>query len=190
MLLVIYSAPLAGGAFFIHLPPPAVGPSPRNSYNIQHNHQKKPWPVHINDTCARPTLKSAAAPGPRPGTVSLYRWMMKLKVWYGFRSVAAGRRIHARKRPCRPANAEIRPGCGKALPGPLRRHTTTSVSLSAGLAGQGGGGIGEIYQTVTGCAGSRRPLPPEYSLTAAGAFMPLCGIQKTGCALLASPVRL
>nr|CAA73747.1 repA4 [Yersinia enterocolitica] len=41
---------------------------------------------------------------------------------------------HARKRPSRPANAEIRPACGKALSGPLRPRNEAPMLLLAGLA--------------------------------------------------------
>ncbi|EKN6394619.1 hypothetical protein DVQ10_21230 [Yersinia enterocolitica] len=35
--------------------------------------------------------------------------------------------------------------------------------------------------------GYRRHSPTEPLFSTIGAFMPLCGIEKTGCALLASP---
>lgn len=128
----------------------------------------------MNPHSPSPPLKSEAAPGRRPGTTSLLMMDVVTRIMSRYKWCRWSYCIHARKRPSRPANAEIRPDCGKALSGPLRRRTKASALLSAGFSLAGGrDGLLEPINNVTGCAGLRRhSLTVPYSIPA-GASMPL-----------------
>lgn len=91
---------------------------------------------------------------------------------------------HARKRPQWPANAEIRPGCGFALPGPLRRRTDRSVRLKVRMALQEWVGVAGYIRQEPAAPGYRCRSAAEPYAASSGTFMPLKRHTETICVLI------
>nr|AXY98454.1 hypothetical protein MH257753_0143 [Salmonella enterica subsp. enterica serovar Typhimurium]AXY98935.1 hypothetical protein pST1007-1B_LOC0166 [Salmonella enterica subsp. enterica serovar Typhimurium]AXY99082.1 hypothetical protein pST1007-1C_LOC0154 [Salmonella enterica subsp. enterica serovar Typhimurium]AXY99212.1 hypothetical protein pST1007-1D0137 [Salmonella enterica subsp. enterica serovar Typhimurium] len=98
----------------MHLPPQAAGPDQSYfSYNTQTEPPGK-TPVPRRTEATKPSFitEKRRRPAQRAGTTSLL--IMNVVTKHSHRCQSSGwkYRVHARKRPSRPANAEIRPDFG------------------------------------------------------------------------------
>ena len=102
---------------------------------------------HRSDTPSPfPPLKSAPAPGRRPGVKSLLMMDVVTRVLCCCERCRGSFRVHARKRPSRPANAEIRHGYGYRLAVTTpTAHRCFFIAVGGLWSYRGKGWIGETY---------------------------------------------
>lgn len=152
------SRPRRFGNNIKYLPPPCGGHGHRRniSYSIQKSFSAKQTSAGLPGKCPSPPLKSAAAPGLRPGVMSL---LMMGVVTTNFTAVGdsvVSSEVHARKR-LNGANAEIRPDSSYRFVGttPIAYRSVCGVFSRYCLAGKGG--LAEPVNPAAGYAGRRRP---------------------------------
>ena len=98
----------------MHLPPQAAGPDQSHfSYNTQKQPPEKPrCRAELKPQSPSLTTEKRRRPARRAGTTSLLIMNVVTKYFHRYQSSRWKYRVHARKRPSRPANAEIRPDFG------------------------------------------------------------------------------